>query len=114
MSTTTVVLLLMGGIGALLLATGLLGVDLDFGPVPMEAVAAAVGAFGFSAAAASVALDARSPLPVLVAVGVGVATAIPACWLTVVLLRAANRMRTDATPTRDDLIGLIGVVVTPM
>ncbi|MFD0786472.1 NfeD family protein, partial [Micromonospora azadirachtae] len=28
--------------------------------------------------------------------------------------RAARRMRTDATPTRNDLVGAVGLVVTPV
>lgn len=114
MSTTTVVLLAIGGLGALILAVGLLGLDLDIGPVSLEAVAAMMGAFGFSGAAVSAALDARSPFPVLTSVAAGAVTAIPVGWLTIKLLKAASGMHTDATPTRDDLVGLVGVVVTPI
>jgi membrane-bound ClpP family serine protease len=116
MSTATVVFLIIGGLGVLLLAIGLLGLDvLDVdGPVSVEVIAAALGGFGFAAAIASAAIDARTPVPLLAAAGAGVAAAVPAGWLTVRLVRAARRMSTDATPVRDDLIGLIGTVVTPI
>jgi membrane-bound ClpP family serine protease len=116
MSTATVVFLIIGGLGVLILAIGLLGLDfLDFdGPVSVEAVAAMLGAFGFAAAVASATLDARTPLPLLAAGGVGLAVAVPAGWFALRLANAARRMSTDATPVRDDLIGLIGTVVTPV
>ena len=34
--------------------------------------------------------------------------------VVVALARAAGRMRTDATPTRSDLVGRLGVIVTPI
>lgn len=116
MSTATVVFLIIGALGVLLLAVGLLGLDmLDVdGPVSMEAVAAVLGGFGFAAAITSATLDAGTPAPLLAATGVGAAVAIPTGWLAVRLARAARRMPTDATPVRDDLIGLIGSVVTPI
>jgi membrane-bound ClpP family serine protease len=116
MSTATVVFLIIGGLGVLILAIGLLGLDfLDIdGPVSVEAIAAMLGVFGFAAAVASATLDARTPVPLLTAAGVGVLVAIPAGWLALRLAQAARRMSTDATPVRDDLIGLIGMVVTPI
>lgn len=116
MNTAVVVFLIIGGLGALILALGLLGLDfLDIeGPVPVEAIAAMLGAFGFAAAVASASLDARNPLPLMLSAGVGVLVAIPAGWFTLRLTQAARQMPTDATPVRDDLIGLIGTVVTPV
>jgi membrane-bound ClpP family serine protease len=116
MSTATMVFLIIGGLGMLLLAVGLIGPDvLEFdGPVSTEVIAAALGAFGFAAAIASATLDSRTPAPVLAAAGAGAVAAVPAGWLTIRLVRAARRMHTDATPVRDDLIGLIGSVVTPI
>ncbi|HEY8450721.1 MAG: NfeD family protein [Micromonosporaceae bacterium] len=116
MSAATVTFLVIGGIGVLLLAASLLGADafdVD-GPVPVPAVAAMLGAFGFAAAIADASLQSRAPAPLLVAAGVGVAVAVPAGWLAFRLVRAAHRMPTDATPRRDDLIGLLGVVITPI
>jgi membrane-bound ClpP family serine protease len=114
MSTATVLFLIIGGLGMLLLTIGLLGMDfLDIdGPFPVEAIAAMLGAFGFAAAVASATLDARTPLPLLAASGLGALVALPAGWLALRLAQAARQMPTDATPVRDDLIGLIGTVVT--
>jgi membrane protein implicated in regulation of membrane protease activity len=116
MSTATAVFLIIGGSAVLILVVGLLGMDIfDFdGPVPIEAAAAVLGAFGFGSAIASALLDARTPLPLLAAGGTGAAAAVPAGWLALRLIRAARRMPTDATPVRDDLIGLIGTVISPI
>jgi membrane protein implicated in regulation of membrane protease activity len=116
MGTATVVFLVIGGLGALLLILGLLGVelfDLD-GLVPMESVAAAMATFGFAAAIASSSMDSRTVPALLGAAGIGVAAAVPAGWIGWRLARAAQRMPTDATPARDDLVGALGVVVTPI
>ncbi|QSB14804.1 hypothetical protein JQS43_25755 [Natronosporangium hydrolyticum] len=116
MAAMTVLFLIIGGVGVLLLALGLLGVELlDIeGFVPVEVVAAGLGAFGFAAAIASASLDQR-PLPALLAAGgIGVVAAIPAGWLTLRLTRAAQHMATDATPTTDDLPGMLAVVITPI
>ena len=48
------------------------------------------------------------------AVAGGVLAAVPTGWLASRLARAARNMRTDATPTRADLVGALGVVVTPI
>lgn len=115
MGTATIVFLIIGGVGALLLLLGLLGVeilDID-GFVPLEAVAAVVGTFGFAAAIASSLLDEGTP-GTLTSAGVGVVAAVPAGWLATRIARAASDMHTDATPMRDDLVGLTGVVVTPI
>ncbi|MGW0434566.1 hypothetical protein ACWDV4_18755, partial [Micromonospora sp. NPDC003197] len=77
-------------------------------------VAGFVGALGFGGAIASELLDARSPGMIAVAAAVGIIVAIPTGWLTVRLARAARNMRTDATPTREHLVGSLGVVVTPI
>jgi membrane-bound ClpP family serine protease len=115
-SAATVLFLVIGGLGILVLALGLLGVEIfDFdGFVPLEAIAGGMAMFGFAAAIASSAMDARTAPALLASVGIGVAAAIPAGWLAVLLGRAAERMHTDATPVRDDLIGALGVVVTPI
>jgi membrane-bound ClpP family serine protease len=116
MSTATMVFLIIGGLGMLLLVISLLGLEvLEFdGPFSTEVVAAVLGAFGFAAAVASATLDSRTPVPVLAAAGAGAVAAVPAGWLTIRLVQAARRMHTDATPVRDDLIGLVGAVVTPI
>jgi len=116
METATVVFLIIGGLGVLVLALSLLGVelfDLD-GFVSLEVVAAMMSTFGFGAAIASSLLADRAAPAVLAAAGIGVAASLPAGWLTMRLVGAARRMQTDATPTREDLPGSTGVVVTPI
>jgi membrane-bound ClpP family serine protease len=115
-STATVLFLIIGGIGVLLLALSLFGVellDLD-GLVPMEVVAAMLGTFGFGAAIASSLWNGSPAVTFAGSAGVGVLASLPAGWLTVRLVRAAQQMRTDATPNRDDLLGSIGVVISPI
>lgn len=115
MGVATVLFLVIGGLGVLLLALSLLGLELfEDGPVPLEMVAAGMATFGFAAAIASTALDIRGGLALLGVAGIGVLAAIPAGWLALRLSRAAQRMPTDATPSRDDLLGQLGVVVTPI
>lgn len=116
MDVATVLFLVLGGLGVVLLALGLLGVelfDLD-GLMPLEVVAAGLGAFGFAAAIASSAMDGRTLPALLAAGGIGAAAAIPAGWVTLRLTRAAQQMPTDATPSREDLPGMLAVVVTPI
>jgi membrane protein implicated in regulation of membrane protease activity len=121
MGTATVVFLIIGGLGLVVLALSLLGAEiLHFGhpdvdgPVSLEAVAGFVGAFGFVAAIASELLDAGTAVAVLAAAGAGVVAAVPTAYLALRLARAARNMRTDPTPTRQDLVGCLGVVVTPI
>jgi membrane protein implicated in regulation of membrane protease activity len=115
MTAATLLFLVIGGVGVLLLALGLLGVELFGldGLVPIETVAAAMATFGFAAGIASSALG-TGAAATLGAAGIGMAAAVPAGWVGWRLGRAAQRMPTDATPTRDDLPGALGVVVTPI
>ncbi|WFE22836.1 NfeD family protein [Solwaraspora sp. WMMD937] len=129
--TGTLVFLIIGGLGVVVLAVGLLGgeflhlgdVSAD-GPVSVEVVAGFAGAFGFAAAIANELLgagDAGAGGPLgagagltVAAAAIGVAAALPAGWLTMRLSRAARNMPTDGTPTRDHLVGTLGVVITPI
>jgi membrane-bound ClpP family serine protease len=116
MGTATVVFLVIGGAGLLLFLLSLLGVelfDVDVLP-PTEVVAAALGMFGFSAAIASTMLDPRTAPVLLLVVAIGVVVAIPSAWIAYLLARAAHKMPTDATPTSDDLLGLVATVVSPI
>jgi membrane protein implicated in regulation of membrane protease activity len=115
----TVTFLVIGAIGVLLLAASLFVGDLLHighpdvdGPFSVPAIAAFVGAFGFGGAIAAALTGGSSGVAVLVAVLAGVGVAFPTAWGTMLLARAASRMRTDATPTRNDLVGRLGVVVT--
>ncbi|WP_213455100.1 hypothetical protein [Rhizomonospora bruguierae] len=121
MATATVVFLIIGGLGVAVLALGLLGTELLHfgqpdvdGPVSTEAVAGFVGAFGFVGAIASELLDAHSAGPVALAAAIGAVAALPTGYVALRLARAAREMRTDATPTRQDMVGTFGVVVTPI
>ena len=117
MGTATVVFLVIGGLGVLLLLFSLLGgelFDLGDGPVGVEAASGFLAAFGFAGAIAASTLDARTPLPLLASAGIGLAAAVPAAWLAGRIARAAGNMPTDATPTDADLVGTLGVVVTPI
>jgi membrane protein implicated in regulation of membrane protease activity len=120
MNGPTVAFLLVGAIGIALLAVSLfLGDVLHFGhpdadgPFSVPSVAGFVGAFGFGGAAAA-ALTGGGTLSLVLALVCGVVVAVPSAMGTIALARAASRMRTDATPTRADLIGCLGTVVTPI
>jgi membrane protein implicated in regulation of membrane protease activity len=120
MNAATVTFLLIGGIGVVILAASLfLGDVLHLGdpeldgPFSVPSVAGFVGAFGFGGAIAASILG-GGVVSVIVGVVAGMIIAVPSAIGTVALARAAGRMRTDATPTRTDLIGRIGVVVTPI
>ncbi|MHB1139645.1 MAG: hypothetical protein ACYC2O_11875 [Microthrixaceae bacterium] len=102
-------------IGFVLLAAGLLfddvldvfdGIDLgDWASVPV--LGAALGAFGI---AGWVTLDALGTLSVVCAFVAAAVFALGALWFV-------NKVRhgaTDATPTRGDLVGMPGKVVTPI
>ncbi len=119
MNAVTITFLIIGGLGVVLLALALFAGDLvplgdGDGPLSMPSIAGFVGAFGFGGAIAASLTGGGAILALLVALVVGVAIAIPAAWGTLLLARAAGRMRTDATPTRSDLLGRIGVIVTPI
>jgi membrane-bound ClpP family serine protease len=118
-TAATVVFLGIGALGLVILAIALLGggllhlghVDFD-GLFSLEVIAGFLGAFGFAGAISAELLDARTPALVLIAVAVAATAAIVAAWLALRLSRAARDMRTDATPTRQHMVGTLGVVVT--
>ncbi|RKF27565.1 hypothetical protein [Micromonospora globbae] len=119
--TGTLIFLIIGGAGVAVLALALLGtellhvggLDLD-GPVSVEAVAGFAGAFGFGAAIVNELLGGRTGGAIAAAVAGGALAAFPVAWFAARLSRAARRMRTDPTPTRGDLVGALGLVVTPV
>ncbi|HEY7224853.1 MAG TPA: hypothetical protein VH561_14855 [Micromonosporaceae bacterium] len=117
MTTVTLVFVLIGTVGVVLLALSLvvgdvIGINAD-GPFSVPSLAGSVGAFGFGGAIAA-ALVGNATLAVIAAALTGVFVAVPAGIGTIALSRAVERMRTDATPTRADLVGRLGVVVTPI
>ncbi|MEV6303482.1 NfeD family protein [Actinoplanes sp. NPDC051861] len=121
MTAATVVFLAIGAVGVALLAIALLGgeilhlghIDAD-GLFSLEAVAGFLGALGFAGAVMAEVLDARTPALIVLSAAVAAVAAVIAAWLALRLTRAARNMRTDATPTRQHLIGTLGVVVTPV
>ena len=121
MATGTLIFLIIGGAGVAVLALALLGgellhfanPDVD-GPVSLETVAGFAGAFGFGAAIANELIGGGSTLLIGGAAGIGLLSAFPIAWLASRLSRLARNMRTDATPTRSDLVGSLGLVVTPI
>jgi membrane protein implicated in regulation of membrane protease activity len=118
----TLVFLVIGGLGVLVLAVALFGgeflhfghVDLDSGLWSTEALAGFVGAFGFAGAIANELLGGHGTAAAFGGATVGALAAVPTAYLAVRLSRAARNMHTDATPTRTDLVGTLGVVVTPI
>lgn len=120
-ATGTFIFLIIGGAGVAVLALSLLGAELLHfahadvdGPVSVEAVAGFLGAFGFGAAIVNELVGGRTPGMIAAAVAGGAVAAVPTAWLAARLSRAARDMRTDPTPTRDDLVGALGLVVTPV
>ena len=120
MNAVTITFLLIGCLGLALLAAALFfgdvlgfGTDGVDGPLSMPSISGFVGAFGFGGAGAA-ALTGAGAVSVLAGLDVGTAVALPSDIGTVALARAVERMRTDATPTRTDLVGRLGVVVTPI
>ena len=118
MNAVSVVFLVVGGIGIAALAVSLLVGDLvqlghpdAGGPFSLPSVAAFVGAFGFGGALAASVIG-SGVVAMVAGIVTGVAVAFPAAIGTAALARAVSRMRTDATPTRADLVGRLGVVVT--
>jgi membrane-bound ClpP family serine protease len=115
------VFLVIGGIGVLVLAISLLGGEfLNFGHLDgggvwsIEAISGFAGAFGFAGAIANELFDGATSAAAAIAVTAGIVAAVPTAYLALRLSRAARNMRTDATPTRADLVGTLGVVVTPI
>ena len=122
MDGLTLTCLIIGGVSLVVLLIAVVVGDIgDFGhpdadgPFSLPAAAAFLGGAGFAGAIAASALDGVTPwIRLLVTVAVGLAVAFPLAWAAIRLSSALMRMRTDATPDRDDLLGAQGVVVTPI
>jgi membrane protein implicated in regulation of membrane protease activity len=116
-TVVTLTFLVIGGVGLLILLVAVFGHDFVHhdvdGPISLPSIGAFVGTLGFAGAAVA-ALAGGGALAALIALGVGVVAAIPAAWGALLLSRAVARMPTDGTPTRSDLIGRIGIIVTPI
>lgn len=79
----------------------------------LPVIAGFLGTFGFAGAIAAT-LTGGGRLAAVLAVLVGLVLGTPAAWLSGRLMNAAINMPTDATPTSSDLLGALGVVVTPV
>ena len=120
MNAVTITFLFIGGLGLALLAVSLLLGDVLHlghpdadGPFSVPSVAGFVGAFGFGGAIVA-ALTGGGLLSLVAGLVTGIVIAIPSAIGTMALARMASRMRTDGTPTRSDLVGRLGVIVTPI
>lgn len=121
MATGTFIFLIVGGTGIAVLVLALLGTgiaQLGFpivdGPVSLETSAGFVGTLGFAGAVASELTHAETVPAIVAAGGIGALAALPVGLLVFRLSRAVQNLPTDATPTRDHLVGTLGVVVTPI
>ncbi|MDW5328501.1 hypothetical protein [Plantactinospora sp. KLBMP9567] len=121
MAAGTLIFLIIGGAGVAVLVLALLGTELAHlgnpdidGPISLETIAGFAGVLGFGGAIANEVIGGGTFGQVAAAGGLGALAAVPAGWLAARLSRAARNMHTDATPTRNDLVGALGVVVTPI
>jgi membrane protein implicated in regulation of membrane protease activity len=121
MSAVTMAFLLIGGVGLVLLALSLVIGDIIHvghpdadGPFSVPAIAGFIGAFGFVGAIGARLAPTGTNWELVIGGGAGLLAALPTAWFATRLAKAALNMRTDATPTRTDLIGTMGVVVTPI
>jgi|GEM_PF-450028 membrane protein implicated in regulation of membrane protease activity len=80
----------------------------------LPVIAGFLGAFGFGGAIVESLLPDRGGTGLLIAVVVGLLAAVPTGWLAGRLVNAAMNMSTDATLTSNDLLGTVGVVITPV
>jgi membrane protein implicated in regulation of membrane protease activity len=80
----------------------------------LPVIAGFLGAFGFGGAIAASLLPGAGAPTLLAAIVVGLLAAVPTAWLTGWLVNAAINISTDATLTSNDLIGAMGVVITPV
>lgn len=113
MGVAIILFLAVGALGLVLLGVAMLGGEIFDDSdtiISVEIVAAVLSGFGFTAAFAA-ALPGVD-LPTAVCIIIGVLGAVPVAYFAWLLTRGARRMHTDATPSRSDLVGRKGVVVT--
>jgi membrane protein implicated in regulation of membrane protease activity len=80
----------------------------------LPVIAGFLGAFGFGGAIAATLTGGHGGIALAAGVVVGLIAALPTAYLTGKLVTAAMNMPTDATLTSADLIGAMGVVITPV
>lgn len=92
-----------------------LGGDLNGGiQLTLPAIAGFLGAFGFGGAAAVSVWGGSGVAAVLLAGVVGLCCGVPMSWMATRMMNAAINLNTDATLTSADLVGAVGVIVTPV
>jgi membrane protein implicated in regulation of membrane protease activity len=135
MDAVTGTFLLVGGFALLLLVLSLFGGHMHVGHVhlghlhaghgvpgspdggtaiTLPAIAGFLGTFGFGGAFVVTVSGASGRTAALLAATVGLCLGVPAAWLANRLMAAAVHMPTDATLTSADLVGALGVVITPV
>jgi membrane protein implicated in regulation of membrane protease activity len=80
----------------------------------LPVIAGFLGAFGFGGAIVASLLPGGGATTLLAAIAVGLFAAVPTGWLAGRLVNAAINISTDGTLTSNDLIGAMGVVITPV
>ncbi len=80
----------------------------------LPVMAGFLGAFGFGGAIVASLLPGSGAITLLAAIAVGLLAAVPTAWLAGRLVNAAINISTDGTLTSNDLIGSMGVVITPV
>jgi len=80
----------------------------------LPVIAGFLGAFGFGGAIAATLAGEHGTVAVAAGVAVGLLAAVPTAFLAGKLVNAAMNMATDATLTSADLVGVTGVVITPV
>jgi membrane protein implicated in regulation of membrane protease activity len=73
-----------------------------------------LGAFGFGGAIAATLAGGHGGLAIVVGAVAGLIAAIPTAFLAGKLVNAAMNMATDGTLSSADLVGAIGVIITPV
>lgn len=121
MDGVTITFLIIGALGVLVLAVSLFLGDLlnvghadADGPFSLPALSGFVGALGFAGAIVAALVPGGLAVEGLVGTLAGLAVAVPTGWGALKLTRSLIRMPTDATLTKQDLIGTLGTVTTPI
>lgn len=123
MDSVTLAFLMVGGLGVVLLVIALLVGDLGHlghpdadGVFSLPAITALVGGAGFGGAIAAALLPDSLPTAVraVLATAVGLVVALPLAYGAVRLSAGLFHMNTDRTLGQGDVIGSLGVVITPI
>ncbi|TMM40167.1 MAG: hypothetical protein E6F99_04195 [Actinobacteria bacterium] len=97
------------GHGHFHLGHGDAGTDLS-----LPVIAGFLGALGFGGAIGATLAGSTGAIALVVGLVVGLVAAVPTAFLAGKLVNAAMNMATDGTLTSSDLLGMSGVVITPV